>query len=43
MISEKERYEYIIEVIAKDAILKKWQLEDLKRRLEKAEKHLENK
>lgn len=41
MISDKERYEYIIEVIAKDAILKKWQMEDLKRRLEKAEKHLD--
>lgn len=43
MISERERYEYIIDVIAKDAILNKWQVEDLRRRLEKAEKHLENK
>ena len=41
MISDKERYEYIIEVIARDAIIKKWQLEDLERKLKKAEKHLE--
>ena len=41
MISAKDRYEYIIEVIAKDAILNKWQVEDLKRRLERAEKHLD--
>lgn len=43
MISENTKYEYLIDVIAKDAIIKKWQIEDLERKLKKAEQHLENK
>lgn len=38
-MTDKERYEYIIKLLSEDAIMKEWQISDLKKRLEEAEKH----
>lgn len=39
-MTDKERYEYIIKMLTDEAIFKTWQIEDLKNRLEEAERHL---
>lgn len=39
-MTDKERYEYIIKMLTDEAIFKTWQIEELKLRLEEAEKYL---
>lgn len=39
-MTDKERYDYIIKLLTDEAILKTWQIEDLRKRLSEAEKHL---
>lgn len=38
-MTDKERYEHIIKMLADDSIIKTWQIEDLKKRLQEAEAH----
>lgn len=39
-MTDKERYDYIIKLLTDEAIMKTWQIEDLKKRLSEAEQHL---